>query len=246
MKTGTIIAIGGYTGKGNAGTKVRTIDKEIVRLSGKKHPCGIFLPTATQDSEKYVAWFEKVYGKKLKCKTDTLLLYKENLTHEQIKKKILSADIVFVGGGNTLKMMLRWKRFGVDKLLKQAYKKGAILAGVSAGAICWFEHGVSDSRHFRNPKSKKYIRVSGLGIVKGLVCPHFKSKTEDKGFRSKGLKNISRETGGVALAIGDGCAIEVTHNGYRVIQFSKGGKAYKVFWDQGRYVVEELKIHRIL
>ncbi|PJC37072.1 peptidase E, partial [Candidatus Peregrinibacteria bacterium CG_4_9_14_0_2_um_filter_53_11] len=55
--------------------------------------------------------------------------------------KILSADLIYVGGGNTLKMMLRWKRFGVTTLLKQAYRKDIVLAGVSAGSICWFEYG---------------------------------------------------------------------------------------------------------
>lgn len=239
---GKIVAIGGYIGnRGNASMRSLPIDKEIVRLTAKKHPRALFLPTATDDSEKYVRWFEKMYGKKLKCKTDTLLLYRTRLARDEIAKRILSADIIFVGGGNTLKMMLRWKRFGVDKLLKQAFKKiNVVFAGVSAGSICWFEYGVSDSRQFKNPKRKLYIRVSGVGIVKGLHCPHFKSKIDDKGFRSKGLKEISKRTTGVAIAIEDGCAVEIDNNKYRVISFA-GGKAYKVYWKQGKYIQEKIE-----
>lgn len=237
---GKIVAIGGYIGnEGNASMRSLPIDKEIVRLTGKEHPRALFVPTAADDSEKYVIWFEKMYGKKLRCKTDSLLLYKTKLTRSEIAKKILSAAIIFVGGGNTLKMMLRWKRFGVDKLLRQAYKRNIILCGVSAGSICWFEYGVSDSRQFKNPKSKAYIRVSGLGLVKGLHCPHFKSKIDDKGFRSEGLKEISKKTKGIALAIEDGCAVEIVNNKHRVISFARG-KAYKVYWKRGKYIQERI------
>lgn len=219
------------------------IDREIVRLTGKKHPRALFIGTATEDHPKYIAWFEEMYGKKLQCTTDKLCLYKEKYTHKQIANKILLADLIYVGGGNTLKMMLRWKRFGVTTLLKQAYKKDIVLAGVSAGSICWFEYGVSDSRQFKNPKSNEYIRVSGLGLLKGLHCPHYKSPLEDRGHRSKGLKMISRRTPGTAIAIEDGCAVTFIDDTTQVLSFGKGAKAWKVAWKNGNYIEEEL-VHR--
>ncbi|PJC37062.1 hypothetical protein CO046_02640 [Candidatus Peregrinibacteria bacterium CG_4_9_14_0_2_um_filter_53_11] len=145
-----------------------------------------------------------------------------------------------MGGGNTLKMMLRWKRFGVTALLKKAYKKDIVLAGVSAGSICWFEYGVSDSRQFKNPKSTEYIRVSGLGLIKGLHCPHYKSALEDRGHRSKGLKIISRRTPGTAVAIEDGCAVAFIDDTTEVLSFRKGAKAWKLYWKNGDYSEEEL------
>lgn len=237
----TIVAIGGYTSKdGNTSMESLTIDREIVRLTGKKHPRALFLGTATQDHPKYIAWFEKMYGKTLHCTTDTLCLYTETYTHKQLVDKILTADLIYVGGGNTLRMMLRWKRFGVTTLLKQAYKKGIVLAGVSAGSICWFEYGVSDSRQFKNPRSTEFIRVSGLGLLKGLHCPHYKSPLEDRGFRSKGLKLISRRTPGLAIAIEDGCAVAFIDGATHVISFGKGAKAWRVGWVKGRYGVKEI------
>lgn len=237
---GEIVAIGGYVGHGGRPSmNSLPIDRKIVRLSGKKKPRVLFIPTGTEDWDGYIDWFHKTYREKLKCLTDTLLLYKETPTKKQIARKILWADIIYVGGGNTLKMMKRWKRFGVDKLLRKAHKRNIILCGVSAGSICWFQYGVSDSRQFRNPTSKNYIRVAGLGLVKNLHCPHFKSKIDDKGFRSKGLKEISKRTPGTALAIEDGCAVEILNHKYRVIPFA-GGKAYKVYWKRGKYIQEKM------
>lgn len=237
----TIVAIGGYVSKdGNASMLSLPVDKEIVRLTGKRHPRALFIPTATDDSAEYVLWFEKMYGEKLKCKTDTLLLYKEQYTPAQLREKILSADIIFVGGGNTLKMMHRWKRCGVIPLLRQAYKKDTVFAGVSAGSIIWFEYGVSDSRQFKNPKSNEYIRVSTLGFIKGLHCPHFKSRKYDRGHRSRGLRLISKRTPGTAFALTDGCAAIFTGQNYKIFPFAKGGKAYRVSWRKGAYVEEAL------
>ena len=159
MKTGGLLAI----------------DKEIVRLSGNKRPKLLFLPTASSDSELYWFYVNKHFGKRLGCKTDVLYLIKEKLTTEEIKNKILSADIIYVGGGNTLKMMRLWRRLGVDKLLKQAWRNGTVLCGISAGSICWFESGHSDSMSFYSPKNWKYINVQGLGFIKGIHCPHYDS-----------------------------------------------------------------------
>jgi dipeptidase E len=132
--------------------KTLAIDKKIVALSNKKHPRLLFIPTASSDSENYVQAIEKVYGKKLGCKVETLLLIKEKPTKQQIEEKIQQAHIIYVGGGNTLKMMKIWRKLGIDQMLRAAYKKGTILTGISAGAICWFEYGHSDSMSFYHPK----------------------------------------------------------------------------------------------
>lgn len=247
---GKIVAIGGVgpSDKGFDGTDV--IDKEIIKLSGKKRPLVLFVPTASMDSEKYCKMFQAHYGQELGCMTDLLLLYKDRREFEgwqglfNLKKKIEQADIIYVGGGNTLKMMNLWRKLKVDKLLVDAYKKGKVLCGVSAGAICWFKHGVSDSRHFKNPGSHAYIRVSGLGLIDKLFCPHIDSFNEDKGWRSKGLKLISKKTPGVAVAVQDLSAAVIIDGKWKIIDASKGqpakykavfGKAFKVYWKNGEY-----------
>src|SRR3989338_8933910 len=100
-----IVAIGGGVMKTGG---LLAIDEEIIGLSGKKHPKLLFLPTATSDSERYWFYVNKHFGKKLGCKTDVLYLIKEKPTAAEIKQKILDADIIYVGGGNTLKMMKVW------------------------------------------------------------------------------------------------------------------------------------------
>src|SRR5690606_25846211 len=132
------------------------IDEKIVSLSAKDNPNFLFVPTASLDSRNYIKSIENIYAKELKCSFDTLLLHSDDLNLEDIKRKFDWADIIYVGGGNTMMMLEKWKHFGVDLLLKDAYKQGKILCGVSAGSICWFEYGISDSLHFYDKKTKEY------------------------------------------------------------------------------------------
>lgn len=188
-----IIAIGGYktdwSEEGCFDTPLE-IDQRIVKLTGKAHPKVLFIPTASSDGPSYTKSFIKVYGEKLGCPVDVLRLIAEKPSHKEIAEKIRAADLIYVGGGNTLMMMNKWRRLGVDKLLIEAHQRGTVLAGVSAGAICWYEWGVSDSRQFYDKNSHEYIRVRGLGLVKGLCCPHFGSSLYDKGYRMEGLRKI--------------------------------------------------------
>src|SRR3981081_1876013 len=119
-----IVAIGG----GEIRTKgTASIDREIIRLSNRRNPKLLFIPTASSDSERYWGHVQEYFGGFLKCKTDVLFLIKERLTKEEIQRKVLSADIVYVGGGNTLRMMRLWRRLGVDKILRAAYERGTVL-----------------------------------------------------------------------------------------------------------------------
>ena len=141
------------------------------------------------------------FGNYLKCKTDVLFLIKEHPSRAQVRKKIGSADIIYVGGGNTLMMMRLWRRrLGVDKLLHLAYANGTVLCGVSAGSICWFDSGHSDSMSFYNPRKWKYINVRGLGFIKGIHCPHFNGRTGGVRRRKDFLRMI-RKIGGTGIAI---------------------------------------------
>ena len=139
---GKIVAIGGGELKD---LDTLSIDREIVSLTGKKHPTALFIPTASGDAEGYWKTFQGIYGGMLGCKPEVLYLIKENPVKREIEEKILGADLIYVGGGNTMKMLKAWRKKGVDKLLKKAYGQGIVLSGLSAGAICWFAYGCSDS-----------------------------------------------------------------------------------------------------
>jgi dipeptidase E len=220
--------------------KTLAIDKQIVALAKKKSPKLLFIPTASSDSETYVQAIEKVYGQKLGCKVESLLLLREKPSRQEIKDKILSADIIYVGGGNTLKMMKLWRKLGVDKLLKTAYNKGTILCGISAGAICWFDYGHSDSMSFYHPNDWDYIRVKGLGIIKGLACPHYDGET--RGIKRKNsFSKMLYKFGGTGIAIDNHAAIIFTNNAFRIINSKKGAGAYKLTKHKGKTVITPME-----
>ena len=234
----TIVAIGG----GKITTRQTVpIDRKIIRLSHKKNPKLLFIPTASSDSEIYWKQIRKYFGDFLKCKTDVLFLMKQKPPREQIRSKISWADIIYVGGGNTLQMMRIWRRLGVDKLLLAAYNKGTVLAGVSAGSICWFDSGHSDSMSFYNPRKWKYIKVKGLGLIPGIHCPHYNGKTGGVP-RRKNFQEMIRKTGGNGIAIDNNCAIEFRDaRVFKVLVSKPRAKAYRVFKKAGQVVEEQIR-----
>jgi dipeptidase E len=239
----TIVAIGG----GEIRTRgTAPIDREIIRLSHKKNPRLLFIPTASSDSERYWEHVQEYFGHFLKCKTDALFLINERPSKESIQKKILSADIIYVGGGNTLQMMRIWRRLGVDKLLISAYENGTVLSGISAGAICWFDSGHSDSMSFFNPRKWEYIKVRGLGLINGTLCPHYNSMT--RGIpRRKDFRDMIQKTGGIGIAIENNCAMEfIDGRFYRVINSKAYSRAYRVYKSGGKVIAEQIRQERQL
>jgi dipeptidase E len=232
---GKIVAIGG--GEIHK-RETLAIDKEIIELSGKKYPKVLFIPTASSDAQEYIDDFVYYYGKYLGCKVDVLKLIKQTITINEIREKILNTDIVYVGGGNTLMMMKLWRKLGVGTVLEEAYKAGIVLCGISAGAICWFRFGNSDSRQFTNP-SAPLIRVRGLGILDKLLCPHYHSKKYSKD-RAATLKDMVKRTPGKALAIDDFCAVSIVDGVYKVISSRPGAHAYSVCWKRGKFYHEKI------
>ena len=232
-----IIAIGGGE-MGRPGFPVETtlIDKEIIAQTKKKNPKLLFIPTASNDSQGYFEVVKKHFGG-LGCKVSVLNLIKDKLTRKETREKIFSSDIIYVGGGNTLKMMTVWRKLGVDKILKQSHKKGIVLSGISAGSICWFSYGNSDSRKFTSGSSK-LIKVTGLGLITALHCPHYDAEKN----RKADLKRMMKITHNiVAIALDNCTALEVIGDKYRIIKSKAGAKAYKCYWKRGKYFEDEIK-----
>lgn len=230
-----IIAIGGGQKlKSGFSVKAPAVDREIINLSKKSSPRFLFIPTASSDAKGYIKDIKQYFGKTLKCNTDVLCLY-DKPSNKEIRSKISSADIVYVGGGNTLKMMKFWRKLSIDELLKRAARKGTVLSGVSAGGICWFRYGNSDSRRFRNPKADM-IRVRGLDMVPILFCPHYDTEKN----RKTDLKKMMKKTPGVAIAVDNCCAIEIIDDTYRIIASSPSANAYKAYWKRNKYYEKKL------
>lgn len=232
-----IVAIGGgEIGRPGYSIETEEIDREIIRLSGKQHPRVLFLPTASSDSQSYWETFKGYYGHKLRCQTDVLYLLNNTPTLQEIRQKILGSDIVYVGGGNTLKMLKAWRRLGVDRVLEEAAKKGVILSGLSAGAICWFKYGNSDSLKFGPKKTAKLIKIRGIGFLPSMACPHYDVEKT----RRPSLRRMIRIGGGLSIALENCSALEIVDGQYRVITSSRNAQAYKLYRRDGQVVEEKL------
>ena len=233
-----LIAIGGgdHTPGDFPLKSVFKFDKEIIKLTSKKNPKLLFIPTASKDSPGYIDSVNKYYGKRLGCRIDVLKVVSEKPSLKTIREKILNADIIYVGGGNTLYMIRKWKSLGIDKLLYKAWKNGTVMAGLSAGAICWFRYGTSDSRMLTDPTFKDYIRISGLDWLNITLSPHHQKEKK----RKPSLIKMIKKHGGVGLALDDWAAIEVLDDKFRIITTKPIAKAFKVYKEKNKVVYQEI------
>jgi dipeptidase E len=216
-----IVAIGGGSMKEGI---TFGIDKYIVKLSGKKKPHVLLIPTATYDDPERYEVIKEVYGAKLGCTTDVLYLIKQAPSTKEIKEKLNRAEIIYVSGGNTLKLMRRWRKLGLDRMLKEIWKKSdKVLCGSSAGALCWFRYGHSDSMFYYHPQKWDYIRVKCLDFVPVMLCPHYLKEKRDESY-----KKMVKKYGGKGVALDDAAAFHITNNSYRLVSAQPGAFGYKL------------------
>ena len=195
-KTRNIIAIGGGGFGANPGQGI--IEEYILKQTKKKNPKICFIPTATGDNEAYKVNYYSTFTN-LDCFPSHLDFFKRT---PDLKELILNQDAIFVGGGNTKSMLAVWREWGLDKILKKAYLNGTVMSGVSAGAICWFQNGITDSW------ASNLKMMPCLNFIKGTCCPHYDEEPERKPvvknflLRNK-IKNVYAVDGGAALHIKD-------------------------------------------
>ena len=234
-----ILAIGGGE-NGRPGTQYETkkLDEEIVRMTGKEKPNLLFIAFTQKSAEGAENYYEiiKRNFSNLGCNCEHL---REVDVSEMsiVKQKISNADIIYVGGGNTLRLMNMLRKHKINALLKEAGEKGTVLCGVSAGAICWCNYGNSDSRKFTS-NSTQLIKVTGLGFIPVLFCPHF----DAEGGRQADLKRMMKTTKGVSVAFENCTALQIKGNVYKVLKINDQARAWKCYWSKGQYVKHELNL----
>ncbi len=157
-----IIALGG--GGFSMETDNLALDRYILYQSGKDEPRVCFIPTASGDKPDYIRRFYEAFHQ-LPCKPSHLSLFEPNF--KDLRTFVLEQDILYVGGGSTRNMLVLWREWKLDNILAEAYQSGVILAGLSAGANCWFKEGLTD------PLNGPLYAIDGLGFLPGSVCPHF-------------------------------------------------------------------------
>ncbi|HEY8325705.1 MAG TPA: peptidase E [Ktedonobacterales bacterium] len=141
----------------------------LLGLTGKPRPEVCFIPTASGENRDYIISFYQRFGE-LGCSVRHLTFF--NPPVADLRSYLLACDLIFVGGGNTKSMLALWREWGVDAILREAWERGVVLAGVSAGMICWFEQGITDS--IPGPLTP----LPCLGFLKGSACPHYDGEPE--------------------------------------------------------------------
>lgn len=229
-----IVAIGG----GEFGTtpekpyNMCEIDEEIVRLSGKTHPTLLFI--GFNERANYIFGTMKKYYMKLGAMC-TYLKYTELGNEKTVSSKFKRADIIYISGGNTIEYMKKIRKFGLDKKLEEAKNRGAVLSGISAGAIIYHKFGSSDSKTYKdNPD--KYTLVSGLGFVDALLCPHYSNST-----RPKDIERMTKKIKQVAICLDNGVALEIDDENYKIIKSVESAKAFKCYIKNGDFCCIEIE-----
>lgn len=144
------------------------LDIYVLQQAKVTNPRVCFVPTASGDAVRYVANFYRAY-RQIECRPSHLTFFERT---PELRSLALEQDVIYVGGGNTKSMLAVWKEWGFDAILKEAWESGVVLAGVSAGAICWFEQGITDSF------ADELKVMDCLGFLKGSCCPHFGGEAE--------------------------------------------------------------------
>ena len=222
-----IIAIGG----GGFGREIGElkIERYITNQSKNKNPKICFIPTATGDDAGYIENFYTAFNS-LGCITSHIDFFKRTI---DLKPHILDQDIIYVGGGNTKSMLAVWREWGLDSILKEAYENNIIMSGVSAGAICWFEKGITDSY-----KDSQSI-LPCLGFVKGVCCPHYDEEPERIPYVSESLKEYKIDE---CIAIEGYCALHLINDKPKYsVSFNKENNTHHVSCRNNKIIHNELE-----
>ena len=221
-----LILIGGGEIKNRDTLKIdEYIATEAKKAAGERRTCGLFIPTASHDCMPYYNTFHKVYTGLFDIKTDVALVCNREIDHEKMKAKFEKADFIYVGGGDTVFMINKWRECGLLPYIEEAYNRGVILCGLSAGAICWFEEMYSDS-----VVEGEYAMYPGLGWIKGKISPHYNERMLD-------FDEIVRYNKYCAWGLENDAALEIA-DGVAVKSISGGGKVWKLNGSDGVNVIK--------
>jgi peptidase E len=146
------------------------LDDFILSLSPVPAPRLLFLPTASGDPTAQITAFHERFGDRL-CRAECLSLFRRHGSERTLREIVLDQDILYIGGGSMRNLLAIWRAHELDRLLAEAWRKGIVLAGLSAGAMCWFEGGVTRSSGPPEP-------IDGLGLLQGSLTVHADGEPE--------------------------------------------------------------------
>ena len=214
------------------GNRDKAFMRYIVALTGKENPKICFVPTAMGDSPNaIIAWYASVETLPLRPFVLKTFISSYN-TKSSFEDTIMGMDAIVVGGGNTLNMLAIWKYQGIDLILRKAYDAGVVMSGGSAGSLCWFQNGTTDSRPINVSK------IDCMGWIKGSHCPHYDSEVSRKPLYHDLIKRGELPPG---YACDDSAGLYFENENMKgAFSVKESSKSYFVDYVNGKIVENEL------
>jgi dipeptidase E len=205
------------------------LDLYVLRQARAAQPAVTFLGTARGDADANLDKYYRAFAR-YDCRPSHLPLFERT---PGLRDLLLRQDVIYVGGGNTKSMLAVWRDWGLPALLREAWEKGAVLAGVSAGAICWFQQGLTDSW------AEQLVALECLGFLEGSCCPHYDGEPERRPAYHDHLLRGEMLPG---VAIDDYAAIHLVEGGiHRVVASRPQARAYRMSVRDGAVQEEPLE-----
>ncbi|HVA76292.1 MAG TPA: peptidase E [Candidatus Binataceae bacterium] len=200
------------------------------RIRNRK-PRIAFVGTASGDSDSYARTFIEAFPP---ARAEAMLLRFFERTVTDLRAFVLAQDVIYVGGGSTANLLAIWRVHGLDRALRAAWNAGVVLAGISAGAVCWFQDGITDSF------GGGYRALGGgLGFLRGGCCPHY----DGEAARRPALHRLAKRGFPPTLALDDGAAAHFVGTRLKEVVSSRPhARAFRVTASGGRVVETPLKV----
>lgn len=206
----------------------------ILSCTGKERPRVCLIPTASGDAQDYMDAFHAFFGR-LGCEISQISLFRGET--EDLEGVLARQDLVYVTGGNTRNMLVLWREWGLDQLIRKAYERGVVMAGGSAGALCWFEGGVTDSIPGR------FSSMNCMGVLQGSHCPHYNEFTR----RPYYLNAVQTGELPAGLAAENGVALHFVDEKFlEPVSHFEGRAAYRVEKGMGQATEIRLPARQLL
>jgi dipeptidase E len=211
-----IVACGGGGWSSDTGGD-DSVEEHILGLARRDLPRVMLLPTASGDSDWLIARFYERIGSR-PCRPDHLALFRPH--PDRVAERLLGQDVIYVGGGSTANLLAVWAVHEMAPLLRRAWEGGTVLAGVSAGAICWFAAGLTNSL------GRGFAPVVGLGLLEGGFCPH----ADTDPARLVALRDlVDRGAMPPTLAVDDDAAVHVADGAPPRVVSAAPGRGARLF-----------------
>jgi dipeptidase E len=222
-----IVTFGGGGFSMEAGNPL--LDEFVLGLTGRERPRVCFLPQASGDADHYLVRFYRAFDAE-RCVPSHVSLFRRLRAPRDPRTHLLDQDLIYVGGGSIASLMGVWRAHGIDEILREAWRRGVVLCGLSAGSLCWFAEGVST---FHGAPE----RVEGLGLLPWSNTVHYSSEPDRREAYHRWLLEGMRP----GYAADDGAALHfIGSDVAQVVASREGARAYRVEAIGGRVTTTRL------